>query len=194
MKKKLLMIAMALLTAVCTQAQEQEDFSRHEVAVSYGAASNSQWISAFEHIGVVVATLGSATYENESWTGPISAEYFYHPEKWIGFGGIFVYGKNTQDVMVSGSSQGEITQSYYTLMPAVKFDWLRKKYFGMYTKLGVGATIRKDNYDGESETATHFNWQASLLGIETGSPNIRAFAELGFGEQGIILGGVRYKF
>ena len=40
----------------------------------------------------------------------------------------------------------------------------------------------------------HVNWQASLLGFEAGSPTIRAFAELGTGEQGIVLAGLRYKF
>ena len=38
------------------------------------------------------------------------------------------------------------------------------------------------------------NFQASLLGIEAGSEKIRGFAELGAGEQGIILAGLRYKF
>ena len=42
--------------------------------------------------------------------------------------------------------------------------------------------------------AVGFYFQASLLGIEAGSPTIRAFTELGTGEQGIILAGVRYKF
>jgi hypothetical protein len=38
-----------------------------------------------------------------------------------------------------------------------------------------------------------FNWQLSLLGLEFGS-SIRAFAEVGMGEQGIVLGGVRVRF
>ena len=39
-----------------------------------------------------------------------------------------------------------------------------------------------------------FNYQASLIGVEAGSAHLRAFAELGIGEQGIVLGGVRFKF
>ena len=37
-------------------------------------------------------------------------------------------------------------------------------------------------------------WQASLLGAEVGSQNLRGFFELGVGEQGIILAGIKYKF
>ncbi|MBQ3753757.1 MAG: hypothetical protein II864_09470 [Prevotella sp.] len=85
-------------------------------------------------------------------------------------------------------------------MPAVKFDWLRKKYFGMYSKLAAGATLRQEKYDSNNgsndydDSAVHFNWHVSLIGIEAGSPAIRGFAELGIGEQGILQAGVRYKF
>ena len=65
----------------------------------------------------------------------------------------------------------------------------------------VGATLRSEKYDSNNNSSNsyddstiHVNWQASLLGIEAGSPTIRGFAELGFGEQGIILAGLRYKF
>jgi hypothetical protein len=193
MKKKILMALVALMTGVCAQAQT-EDFPRHEVAVSYGAGSNSQWLNALEHITTVMVTVGNVSYENESFTGPFSVEYFYHPKAWLGVGGIAVYGKNTQDVMSGSTKKGELTQAYYTLMPGVKFDWLRSNNFGMYSKFGVGATIRHETYDGNSESVLHFNWQASLLGMEVGARQIRAFVELGVGEQGIGLIGLRYKF
>ena len=39
-----------------------------------------------------------------------------------------------------------------------------------------------------------FNFQVSAIGVEVGSPKFRGFAELGYGEQGIALIGLRYKF
>jgi hypothetical protein len=39
-----------------------------------------------------------------------------------------------------------------------------------------------------------FNFQASLLGIEAGGQNVRGFVELGMGEQGVALAGIRCKF
>jgi hypothetical protein len=122
-------------------------------------------------------------------------------KNWLGVGGILAYGVNKQDVMSGKDKIGESKNSYLTLMPAVKFDWLRKKNFGMYSKLAVGATLRNEKYDSNTssgkdynDSEVHVNWQVSLVGIEAGSPTIRGFAELGFGEQGIILAGVRYKF
>lgn len=72
--------------------------------------------------------------------------------------------------------------SYFTLMPAAKFDWLRKSHFGMYSKLAIGATLRSEKYDDESNSELHVNWQLSLVGIEAGGPTFRGFVELGTGE------------
>ena len=96
--------------------------------------------------------------------------------------------------MSGGKKIGDLTQSYFTLMPAVKFDWFQSKTFGVYSKLGAGATIRSEKGGDENESALHFNWQASLLGLELGSHQIRGFVEVGVGEQGIGLVGLRYKF
>ena len=192
-----MMVAVALMTAMCTQAQNN-DFSRHEVAISYGTCSNSQWIDVLEKVTVVGFTFGTTQYENERYFGTLSAEYFYHTNAWLGLGGILAYGQNKQDVYneLSGTkkSEGELSQSYFTLMPAVKFDWLRTNHFGMYSKFAVGATLRTEKWGDKDDSAIHINWQASLLGMEAGSQNIRAFVELGCGEQGIALAGLRYKF
>ena len=198
MKKFLVLVAVAMMAAMNVSAQNGYDETKHEVAISAGALSNSQIIDVFENIG---GALVGAKFENESFTGPFSAEYFYHVKNWLGVGGIFAYGQNKQDVYFHGDKDGEIKNTYLTLMPAVKFDWLRKKHFGMYSKLAVGATLRNEKYDSDKassknfdDSEIHVNWQVSLLGIEAGGPTIRGFLELGTGEQGIIQAGVRYKF
>ena len=198
MKKILLMAAVAMMTAMSVQAQNNGYETKHEVAVSYGIDSNSQIIDVFEEIG---GAMIGAKLENEKFLGPISAEYFYHFQPWLGVGAIVAFGQSTQDVMSGNYKIGESKNTYYTLMPAVKFDWLRKKHFGMYSKAAVGATLRNEKYNSDvsssrdyNDSEVHVNWQASLLGIEVGSPTLRGFVELGTGEQGIILAGVRCKF
>lgn len=198
MKKYFTLLVVAMMTALSSQAQSNGYDTKHEVAVSYGIDSNSQIIDAFEEIG---GGLVGARFDNEKFIGPISAEYFYHLKPWLGVGGIFVYGQSKQDVMSDHEKYAESKNSYITLMPAVKFDWLRKKNFGLYSKVAVGATLRSEKYDSKinsnnsySDSEVHFNWQASFIGIEAGSPTVRGFAELGMGEQGIVLAGVRYKF
>ena len=48
MKKILLMAAVAMMTAMSVQAQNNGYETKHEVAVSYGIDSNSQIIDVFE--------------------------------------------------------------------------------------------------------------------------------------------------
>lgn len=198
MKRIILLAAVAMMTAMSVNAQNGYDETKHEVAVSYGWWSNSDIIDAFENVG---GALVGARFENEKYFGAISAEYFYHVKNWLGVGAIFAYGQCEQDVYLHGDKDGVSKNSYFTLMPAVKFDWLRKKHFGMYSKLAVGATLRNEKYNNDvasskdsSDSEVHVNWQASLLGFEVGSPTLRGFLELGTGEQGIALVGLRYKF
>ena len=191
------MVAVAMMTATGALAQDYDYETKHEVAVSIGLFSNSQIIDAFENLS---GAIFGAKLEDEQFIGPLSAEYFYHANKWLSLGGIFVYGHNKQNAMSGNDKIGESKNSYYTLMPAVKFDWLRKKHFGMYSKVAIGATLRSEKYDSNNDSrdyddsAVHLNWQLSFVGIEAGSPTIRGFAEFGTGEQGIIQAGVRYKF
>lgn len=198
MKKILLMVVAAMMTTMSVNAQNGYDDTKHEVAISYGLYSNSQIIDVYEDMGCAIV---GSQFKNEKFFGPIGVEYFYHVKPWLGVGGVFTYGQNKQDVFFSNDKVGVSKNSYITVMPAVKFDWLRKNNFGMYSKLAVGATFRNEKFDrvdpsysNYSENKVHLNWQASLLGIEAGSPTLRGFIELGVGEQGIILAGVRCKF
>lgn len=201
MKKILFLVAAAMMAATSVNAQDSFDEPKQEVAISLGGLSNSDIITGFENLG---AGLIGVTVDNDSFLGPISAEYFYHVKPWLGIGGIVVYGQMSQDVYLWGKDKGkdgDLKNHYFTVMPAVKFDWLRKKHFGMYSKAAVGATLRNEKYNSDvsssrdyNDSEVHVNWQASFLGIEVGSPTLRGFVELGTGEQGIILAGVRCKF
>jgi len=192
-------MAVAAIMAI-GNVQAQSDDPKHEVGISIGAWSNSDIIDAFETIGS--AMVGVKTSDSEFF-GPISAEYFYHVKPWLGVGGIVAYGQSTQDFRypTSSSKDGEFRNSYLTLMPAIKLDYLRKKNFGMYSKLALGATLRTETTDyttsggkNDSDSEFHLNWQVSLLGIEAGGTCLRGFLEIGTGEQGIFVVGARYKF
>ena len=198
MKKSVIFSAfVALMTIVGVQTAMAQDEFKHEVAISYGALSNSQIIDIFEE-AITAPFQGGTTLKDDKFFGPISAEYFYHLQPWIGIGGILVYGQKKGDLYSDSDNMivGEDKNTYLTVMPAAKFDWFRRANVGLYSKLGVGVTLRHDvseviDYD---ESNMHVNWQLTAIGVEVGSKQIRAFAELGTGEQGIVLGGIRCKF
>ena len=223
---KSVMVSFFLLCGISMNAQTASYYNtKHEVAFSVGAGTNSQLINdiadfstAFSEI--IVSSLltggqivGSTSYENESYLPAFSAEYFYHVNKVIGIGGIVAFTGQKSDmygtIQYSSSNKtekgkiGEAKRTCFSILPAVKFDWLRKKNVGLYSKVAIGAsfmnekqTLEADGKSGEvdKDNEVIVNFQASLIGCEVGSEKVRGFAELGWGEQGFASAGLRFKF
>lgn len=209
MKKRisLFLAVLAINSIVCIPvlAQEEQtvDEPRHEISLAYGVVPNSVWIDVLTD---VVPALFGETHENNHYYGPVSLEYYYHTSPLIGVGGNVVFVTNNNDGYLKDNQlNSHHHKSYFTVMPSVKFNWLRRNKWGMYSKVAIGGTLTtftNQDYDdhgkrvNEKETTRDliFNFQASLLGVEVGGRQVRGFAELGVGEQGMVLGGVRYKF
>lgn len=192
-------MAIAVMMATANVNAQAGYDTKHEIGISYGAGCSSDIINSFG--GALGRALAGSRSENESRFGTIALEYFYHASEVIAVGGIAGFAQSKEDTYYRDSKMGKNTDTYITIMPSVKFNWLRKDHFGMYSKLAAGVMFSKFKYESErnsnnddSSNKTNFNWQASLIGAEAGGANFRAFAELGFGEQGIILGGIRFKF
>ena len=200
MKVRCLLIRIVLSSILSVHAQEQEEM-RQEISISYGVAPNSIWLDAISD--VVPAMFGQKS-DNETRIGSLSAEYFYHTSKVVGVGAVASFSHYSEDVLSKDVLKSHRNKGYYTLMPAVKFNWLRKQHWGMYNKIALGATYAQVSDEGYSENGLKdgnketnddvmFNFQASL-GVEAGSNHWWGFAEFGIGEQGVGLLGVRYKF
>ena len=176
MKRVFLMIVAAMMATVSINAQDEW---QNEIAIAYGGGSNTDIVSS---IGV-----GMFSGKQTSYWGPVSLEYFRHFPSRLGLGVIAAVGG------CKWEDHSDASSMYYTVMPALKYNWLIKNYFGMYSKVAAGVTFAKDSGTSKDESHTEFNWQASLVGMEFGGA-LRGFVEVGFGEQGIILGGLRFKF
>ena len=179
MKKILLMVVTAMIATVNVNAQTEYD---NEIAIAYGGGANTDIVSSIAK--------GMFTGKQTSYWGPISAEYFHRlNNNRVGIGGVFVVGGCKFDDSKDSKS------TYFTIMPAVKYNWSVKKHISWYSKGAVGVTLRsqKGGASSKDDSSATFNFQASLVGVEYGSA-FRVFGELGIGEQGIILGGFRYKF
>lgn len=222
------MMTVILLCSVSLNIQAQNDEyykTKDDLAVSVGVGANSQIINAFSTIFSVLGEalitssitggtfVGTTTYENEKDIPALSVEYFHHFSPVVSIGAIAAFNGTTSDMYckfqrTNGESAtkekvGTSSKYFFTVMPAAKFDWLRRKNFGLYSKVAVGATYaserQKQDVNGEkkevhSNNEIRFNFQASLIGVEVGSQKLRGFAEFGVGEQGIAQAGVRYKF
>lgn len=205
MKKTVFWAVAALLAIVNVNGQNAYVDLKHEVSVSTGLLPTSYFVDAFRLFGDAFETgvVANATYESTSHRGPYAIEYYYRVKEWLGVGGMFIYGNNNVKTTEhdENTSISSLKANYFSLLPAVKLDWARKQHFGMYSKVALGFTRRNEYIDyfdstrgDEKRKVTHLNAQVTLLGLEAGGIHFRGFGELGFGEQGMLLAGLRYKF
>ena len=188
------------MAVVCVNAQDEKP--RHEIGVSYGLGVSliGDGIGNAVGAGIFDVLLSGYEWTNRKEFGTLGVEYFYHlpdaPRTAVG--GIFTYARYGEDVEKGGVKKGERTRTYVTLMPSVKYYYVDGKNFGLYSKAAIGIMMLRANSEEGSNSNTdsdyRFMCQASLLGLEAGSQNIRCFLEFGVGEQGIVLAGLKYKF
>ena len=201
-KRNLLLAIIAVLAMSGTsQSAKAQDYyeTKHDLAFSYGLCANSQVLGFTGDVLGTLFTGGHLTYDNNNHIGPIAAEYFCHTSKVVSVGAIGAYTRHSKDVYYNNEKRGTTTSNYVSLIPAVKIDWLRRENIGLYSKLGVGASFEMQHnvtVEGKKDdnNEVYVTWQASLIGFEAGNSNVRGFIELGCGEQGVALAGVRCKF
>ena len=191
MKKIFVMAVAAMMATLSVNAQ---DF-KHEVGVFYGFESASNVFS------LVTSAISAAAGDQSSFWGPVGVEYYYNISPVVGLGAVAAYaGCKAED---DKTHKEDLTESFITVMPSVKFNWLRKKHFGMYSALSAGAMFASvkcnDNAKAadpkaKDETVTVFMFQATALGAEFGGEQFRGFVEAGVGEKGVLCAGLRYKF
>ena len=201
MKKLMMMVAVALMTAVSANAQSE--LPKNEIGISYGLGVSAIGDGIGNAIGTgLFDSMAGRKWTNEKNFGTLGIEYFRRLDNTpkLAVGGILTYARMGEDVEYKGTKEGERTRTWMSLMPTMKYYWTQSNNFAFYTKLGAGVMMlhskTEDLVDHMTDTDSkfYFMWQASLLGAEVGSKNLRGFIELGVGEQGIALAGLRVKF
>lgn len=194
------MVIAAIMATVSANAQVED--LKNEISVSYGFGVST----IGDGIGNLLpdAFSGLSGIEHDrSRIGNFGVEYFRHLDNpRLAVGGIVTYAQMNDDVKNrNGEKVGEGKNTYISIMPSVKYYWVNKNYFGFYSKVAAGVMLTHDSDkvygDSQSDKSNdeiRFMGQASPIGLEAGSQNFRVFCELGVGEQGIALAGLRCKF
>ena len=200
MKKILLMVVASIMATASVKAQNED--LKHEIGVSYGLGVSCIGDGIGNAIGRGVWEIG---VEGNKWTndkqfGSLGIEYFYHLENpKVAVGAIATYAQYGEDVVnKSGAKLGDRVRRYISLMPSMKYYWVNKNTYGFYSKVAAGAMLlteksKKESAGDHSDSSWYFMCQVSALGFEFGG-KFRGFIEVGAGEQGIVLGGLKYKF
>lgn len=201
MKKFLLMVVATIMATGIAKAQNED--LKHEIGISYGVGLSTISDGIGHGIGSGIWDgITGHKWDNDRRFGTLAAEYFYHLDNpKVAVGGIATFAQYGEDVLKKSNDEkiGKRTRNYISLMPSMKYYWLNKNYYGLYTKLAAGAMLlldnQKDYTDNEKSNSSkaYFAFQVSAIGFEFGA-KFRGFIEVGVGEQGIVLGGLKMKF
>ena len=188
-------IFVTMCVALLSMGAHAQDELKNEVGVFYGIESASNLFSS------ITSSISAAAGDQSSFWGPIGVEYYYHVSPVVGLGAVAAYaGCKAED---EKTRKDDLTETFITVMPSVKLNWLRKKNFGMYSALSAGVMFcsiscndnaKTNDPNAEDETFSSFMFQATALGTEFGGEKFRAFVEAGVGEKGVLCAGLRYKF
>lgn len=177
-----------VLSGALSHAQDK-DFNRNEFSFSYGRITTVEAISGAGSILAAIFSGGQADPVESSFLGTIDLEYFHYFSRRFSVGAIAAY-----------EHEFKAPGNYLAVMPALKFAWAKAPKFCFYSKLGAGIGLTLEGNDAPKNEDTirlgtpRAAFQLSLLGFDFGADHIHGFLELGAGDQGMFLGGIRYAF
>jgi len=135
----------------------------------------------------------------EYYTGVYSLNYSYRFNRTVSFGVAFSYAGVTRRYrsLSDDSSAGGDNRHFISLLPLLRLYWLNSKFVCLYSSVGLGVTVERDIEKFGNRRFVHnetmFAGQFSPLGLTVGK-RLYGFAELGVGTQGVIIGGIGYRF
>lgn len=217
MKKLLIPI---LLLMIVVNVAAQTEYRRHEVALSYGIAPMTQGLDLFIFQEYVENKIGGVMgmdikANNIESYGSYCLQYTYQPVRWFEYGVVSCLDRTTatvyQEVYTIDSTNyyrsekdliGVGALTFFTFMPVVKVNWFDIKFLGMYSKLALGFThclvkgnnLRNATTSYDVKSFEDIGYQISPICLQVGTPAFRTFIEAGFGYQGLINIGLKYKF
>lgn len=188
MKKLCLIVSLLCSVVLGANAQDYETPS-DEISVGWGLLSipNMAGVLSFAASSII-----SDDIEYGMATGAITAQYMHNFNDKLGIG---ISG--TYESVKAEHKNIDWTDKYVSIMPTVRYKWLRREKIAVYSRVAAGVLINsyEDHSDilkSEKKTDTEFGWQVSLGGVEYGNKKLSGFLEGGFGYQGMVIAGVRF--
>lgn len=210
MKKTFISLSLLLLM-LFTYAQEHESdnwngLPRHEVFLGVGDCFMSTLHSNY-HRGWFVDPyypkpvdfedlVGVPTYHGNYYSTPVfSTGYLYRVTKFLWLGGhvnmLGVFGKiyDATDNMEIGNYR----ETQFSIMPAIRFSYLNKKYVTLYSGISTGYILTA-GHDGDDSFVKHSMVnQLTFFGVSAGK-NWFGYTEFGIGYKGFVNAGFGYRF
>lgn len=117
----------------------------------------------------------------------------YLSEHWS-IGLLLFYGEYEVNTSYSNGNVFSYTNRYFGGMARTDFRWLSSALWQLYSGAGIGITaVQSQSFDGDYADQTTFATEVTAIGVRYGDV-LGIFAELGYGNLGILAVGINYKF
>lgn len=189
MKTILVLAAVALGTLAAASASAQE--ARHEVFVGAGDAS---MVFDLRDIGATIFSFGLISYDDPTGSFQMTAGYQNRFAPRWSAGVTASWARADRNVLFLDTPVDKLERRMWTAMAEARFHWLTRSSVDLYSSLGAGGAWTTDRYEYVAKQ-THFDpaYQLNLIGARVGR-ELGAFAELGFGWNGIVKAGLSGRF
>ena len=125
----------------------------------------------------------------------LSGEGGYWIKDWLYVGGAFIWtgGFSRIEEYHVHKILGYYNYDSFTLMPLVRFAWLRKGVVQLYSGVGLGINFARAEEPKRKYYEAVIAHDLTFLGISVGR-NLFGYVDVGVGQRGIVSMGIGYRF
>ena len=115
--------------------------------------------------------------------------------EWFYFGGSLIWSGGFIPVHYSPTHQrvSAFTSTNITIMPTVRFAWLRRGIVQLYSGVGLGLAIGYNENLNYNETLANVAYDVTFIGLSVGR-DLFGYIDISAGNRGVISAGIGYRF
>jgi len=195
--KKFLLLVLFAYSFIGLRAQS---YDHHEFSLSYGVLTPDRFYTFKSSI--LDDQLPDSRYIRDNYSSPgnLFLTYrFVSLNEFLMWGGAVGYGTSSAEVYYLGQKQGVMDRQFISGVVELQYRYVNNGFFQMYSGVGVGLTVGKEQFTAETDGISSDNrtmilpgYQVNLAGVRFGK-RLGIFLELGYGYKGIMNIGLAYS-
>ena len=192
MKKVLLLLVLFLTTSILSAQQ-------NEVSFRIGTGSFYQLLAVFEPMTVLNGTPNASVVGNSSGILPTSIQYRTACDEYLSYSIEAQYLSIVRRVENNNNNEkiGEVTSSFYTVMPGFQLNFFDNEAFGLSTSFALGLGVRNQEFVSNQLTVSEQRYvlatQFDIVKLRFGK-KFNVFTDIGLGTRSLVTLGIGYRF
>lgn len=204
MKKSIIIIATGLMFSATVKAQT----GKHEIRIGYSEGSSlklkDEFLGGFANaiVSAIVPDANAYVQKDNKQLGVFGVGYRNQITDRLKVGGDLGYMKSEQTLgpkaaTTKNTDDIKKTQHLFIAMPVIEYSYIKTPWLNFYGSAAAGVNIisstERKNGQTAKESKVGFAYQVSPAGLRVGK-KLAGFAEVGYGNKGIVTAGISYGF